>query len=137
MYLRYNGLLQFFIILALTFIVPEKSAGHNFIGKVGCFECHERLPIGISALKFRPNIERVCMKCHNLEKRLTHPVNVVPKVIIPLDLPLDQEGKVTCVTCHKVHMPALNKLTGKKTYYLRRVFKGKKFCYSCHATLPV
>jgi len=135
MRLRYNNLLLF-IFLALIFIMPQKAAGHNFIGKVGCFECHEKLPLGDSALHLRTDIEKVCMKCHNLEKRLSHPVNVVPKEVVPMDLPLYQ-GKVTCVTCHDVHMSAVNKLTGKKTHYLRRVSKGKNFCYSCHAKLPV
>jgi len=136
MHSRYNNLL-FFIIMVMLFTMPEKAAGHNFIGKVGCFECHEKLPLKKAALLLRPDIEKVCMKCHNLENRLSHPVGAVPKTLVPLDMPLDKEGRITCVTCHDVHMPAINKLTGKKTYYLRRVSKGKKFCYACHAKLPV
>ncbi len=136
MHLRYSSLL-FVIVLVLIFTMPVKTAAHNFIGKVGCFECHERLPLDKAALVLRPNIEDVCAKCHNLEKRLSHPVGKVPKTLVPLDMPLDKEGQISCVTCHDVHMPAINKLTGKKTYYLRRMSKGKKFCYACHAKLPV
>lgn len=133
---RYNNWLLF-IVMALIFTMPEEAAGHNFIGKVGCFECHERLPLGKTALLLRPDIEKVCMKCHNLEKRLSHPLNLVPKLTVPLDMPLDKGGRITCITCHDVHMSAINKLTGKKTYYLRRTIRGKKFCYACHAKLPV
>ncbi|TAL26580.1 MAG: hypothetical protein EPN94_02955 [Nitrospirae bacterium] len=135
MHSRYNSL-TIFMGLVLLFAMPERAAGHNFIGKVGCFECHEKLPVGKTALLLKTNIEKICMKCHHLEKRLSHPVGVVPKVIVPLDLPLDKDGMVSCVTCHDVHMSAVNKLTGKKTFYLRRTLKGKKFCYSCHTKLP-
>ncbi len=138
MHSRYSSLMLF-IFLALIFIMPQKAAGHNFIGKVGCFECHEKLPMGDAALHLKANIEKVCMKCHarDLSRKLTHPaIGAIPKTLVPLDMPLDREGKVTCVTCHDVHMPAINKLTGKKTYYLRRMIRGKKFCYACHAKLP-
>lgn len=136
MHSRYSSLMLFMSLL-LIFAMPERAAGHNFIGKVGCFECHEKLPLGDAALHLKANIEKVCMKCHKLDKRLSHPVGMVPKVIIvPLDLPLDKEGRVSCITCHDVHMSAVNKFTGKKTHYLRRILKGKKFCYACHVKLP-
>lgn len=135
MHSRYSRVMLLMILL-LVFATPEMAAGHNFIGKVGCFECHEKLPLGKTALLLRTNIEKICVRCHKLEKRLSHPVGMVPKVIVPVDLPLDKEGRVSCITCHDVHMSAVNKLTGKKTHYLRRILKGKKFCYACHLKLP-
>lgn len=138
MHSRYNKL-SFFIFFLLVIVLPENSTGHHFIGKAGCFECHEKLPVKGGARILKSDIEKVCYRCHDFKKRFTHPaIGAKPKkASVSLDFPLYQDGRVTCVTCHDVHMSAVNKLTGKKTYYLRRAITGKKFCYSCHTKLPV
>ncbi len=133
---RYSSLL-FFLVFVMFFALPLEASDHNFIGKVGCFECHEKLPLKGEVQKLRPHIEKICMKCHSFESRLSHPVGIMPKLAVPVDMPLDREGKVSCITCHDVHMSAINKLTGTKTSYLRRTTKGKRFCYSCHPKIPV
>jgi predicted CXXCH cytochrome family protein len=137
MHLKYNKLFLLILFL-LVFVLSENSMAHNFIGNIGCFECHEKLPIKEEAKILKPDIEKICYGCHDFKRKFTHPaIGVIPKKLIPLDLPLSQDGKVTCVTCHDIHMSAVNKLTGKKTYYLRRAVTGKKFCYSCHPKPPV
>lgn len=136
MHLRYNNLLLF-LVLALFLTVTERAAGHNFIDKVSCFECHEKLPLEGTDTILRTNIEKICMKCHSFENKLSHPVGIVPNAPVPLNMPLDREGRISCITCHDIHMQPVNKLTGKKTYYLRWASKGKKFCYACHGKIPL
>ncbi len=43
-----------------------------------------------------------CGTCHRMDKSFSHPVDVVPSaaIIIPADLPLSLDGKMTCTTCH-------------------------------------
>lgn len=135
---RYKLLFIMLLPLALLLAGISGAYAHNFTGKVGCFECHEKIPLKGTSSLIKPNIEKVCIKCHpDVEKRLSHPVGMIPKILVPLDLPLDKEGRVSCITCHNIHMSSLNKITGAKTHYLRRVSKGRKFCYSCHNKIPI
>ena len=61
-----------------------------------------------------------------------HPVDMKPKqVTIPLDLPLDNNGMITCNTCHDVHRNFETPM-GTKSHFLRRLDTGKAFCDICH-----
>ena len=76
-----------------------------------------------------------CLFCHSLNKKVVqHPVDMVPskKTVVPKNasLPLGQEGKVECTTCHEPH-------GGKHHFFLRQSLVDAKvdMCYVCHPTL--
>ncbi len=72
-------------------------------------------PSGGGVLKFRLPIDKLCLGCHlktphlNSVNHLVKPSEEMFKVIkesekrLGVILPLDSEGKVTCVTCHAPH----------------------------------
>ena len=87
-----------------------------------------------------------CVNCHGSES-ITHPVGARPNFAVPGDLPLDREGRVTCLTCHYIHgtlhsdtpqasASALERLFGSerlhKSYLLRRNNTEGKLCMACH-----
>jgi hypothetical protein len=44
----------------------------------------------------------MCIPCHEAGA-INHPVGVRPEFAVPADLPLDTEGRISCLTCHYVH----------------------------------
>jgi hypothetical protein len=128
---------------------------HSFLSEVGeCLRCHVDVPSKkrpAAPLRFRKDLVSLCLDCH-LEKDLSalHPVDIRPGVRVPEDLPLDEYGTMTCVTCHDPHAPyetdephvaeslsrrLLSLLTpGKKhrTFYLRRRNDQGQLCLACH-----
>ncbi len=103
-----------------------------------CFSCHFTLPTESSSepLRFTDTISNLCARCHDMSKTISHQVDIAPsnRVNIPPDMPLDSRGRITCITCHDIHRPYINPLTGRRTYFLRRDVIGKNFCISCHDT---
>ena len=66
--------------------------------------------------------------CHNYDPRLSHPVGIKAGDRIPHEMPLNDTGQITCLTCHDElngsssnHLPA----------FLRRA-PGGDLCSSCH-----
>ncbi len=41
-----------------------------------------------------------CVSCHPMPDGLSHPTGVTPSTPLPKGLPLDDAGRLTCVTCH-------------------------------------
>lgn len=113
------------------------SNPHNFT-QSDCFSCHFTIPTEGSTepLRFTDTISNLCARCHDMSGIISHQVDIVPsnRVNIPPDMPLDSRGRITCVTCHEIHGPYINPLTGQKTFFLRREVIGKSFCISCHNT---
>lgn len=93
----------------------EKKEAHR-----SCAVCH-RNDNDFQAIKSA--INEICLECHPKAKRNDHPIRVAPKTV-PEGLPLDEEGKLTCVTCHEPHGK-----TGVKKL-LRMDFSS--LCLSCH-----
>jgi len=106
---------------------------------VFCQLCHET-SIGVSAdnpqLKFQGDLIAVCIQCHNGRKAKAdnHPIRIKPSkekgVTIPDGFPL-RDGKLTCLTCHK--MPCQG---GKiETKFLRGGPYEKRVdaCLVCHS----
>lgn len=96
-----------------------------------CTICHSTDTQGT---KVGGDITKKCMTCHTklYENGYMHPVDITPdKVSIPLDMPLSDNGSLTCVTCHDPHTPQKTPF-GTKSVYLRRFEKGKAFCDICH-----
>lgn len=133
-----KAVVSFFWVLTLTltsaffFSSAVLCAGHDTAG-MRCLDCHARLPCDQRlAYLFNEGIAGVCNTCH---KRYVHnhPVEIVPSMSIPADMPLDVKGRMTCITCHSIHNGDIRS-EGEKTFLLRRA-KGKMFCYSCHTKL--
>jgi len=114
-----------------------ENAPHAFTDN-DCFMCHFTLPregdTSREPLRFTDSITKLCSRCHDMSKSVSHQVDMKPSdsITVPADMPLDEEGKITCITCHDVHKPYKNPLTGERTYFLRREPAGKFFCLSCH-----
>ncbi len=124
---------SFFLVFAFTFFPATLYAVHDTIEAMRCLDCHLRLPFDENrAYLFNEEIAAVCNTCH---KRFvhTHPVEIIPSMSIPPDMPLDGKGRMTCITCHLFHsrdIPA----DGEKTFLLRHE-NGKTFCCICHTKL--
>ncbi len=117
----------------------DQESPHAFTDN-DCFMCHFTLPrAGDTAggpLRFTDSISKLCARCHDLSATMSHQVDFVPppEIAVPADMPVDEEGRITCITCHEIHKPYRHPLTGERTYFLRREPAGKYFCLSCHRT---
>jgi len=130
------------IVAAATYAVGDydgQGSPHEFTDS-DCFLCHFTLPTQGDAaqgrLRLTEPITALCARCHDMTMSVSHKVDFVPPpgFEIPGDLPLDEDGRITCNTCHDVHKPSKNPLTGERTYFLRREPAGKYFCLACHKT---
>jgi predicted CXXCH cytochrome family protein len=125
------------IVLTVLFaLVPTNSvyAVHDKSEKVDCYDCHPWLPFDKSNIAFTDKTDKTCISCHNkfheTSGGFSHPLHVIPSMHIPVDMPLDPAGNITCITCHSYHT-GYKDSEGNKKYFLRRS-QGKAFCYSCH-----
>lgn len=84
-----------------------------------CLLCHKEKDS--KELKF--SINELCLKCHPLSTQRDHPVNL-KATVRPDRLPLDTEGKITCITCHEPHGKT------KEVKLLRMQFNI--LCQECH-----
>jgi hypothetical protein len=131
-----TSILGFLTLLTLALAVPSAGAKdvHQVAGKVRCLECHSRLPWNESRPSFQDEVGSTCVGCHNdfhgRGKGLAHPVNAIPSMVVPRDMPLDSKGRMNCITCHAFHR-GYKDADGNKLFFLRRS-SGKAFCYSCH-----
>jgi hypothetical protein len=68
----------------------------------------------------------LCGSCHGSYTHM-HPVKiaVAPDMKSPEELPLDKDGKITCITCHDV-MEEGHGINRKQR------FTGKALCLNCH-----
>ena len=127
------------------------DAGEIMIDK--CLYCHEEKPDEAHAtfkeVKFIGDIETLCRRCHLIAGN--HSGNVDHMAIVPapdglrrinamekkynLILPLDENGKMTCITCHNPHengvipgdMPGAK---GAGAKYRHRL--PENLCKECH-----
>jgi hypothetical protein len=97
-----------------------------------CLVCHTTAPGQVRAgvrrdakLKFGGDIVAMCSSCHEAYSHM-HPVKiaVAPDMKSPDELPLDKDGKITCITCHDV-------MEGHGINRKKR-FIGKALCLNCH-----
>lgn len=111
-------------------------------GPALCTKCHQANPGG-----FALDSTAMCTQCHGED--VSHMVGVEVDFSIPKDLPLSEDGTVTCLTCHRAHGPLrsdrpwanvtvidrwLNTEAMRKTYLLRRNNENGELCLVCHAT---
>jgi hypothetical protein len=112
---------------------------HHF--ELSCENCHNSQPMPFdqqvskeSLWVIEGDINKMCTtpECHTFDPKLSHPVGVTPSGSIPSDLPLDNNSRITCVTCHKEKN---QDITGygdlERDSYLRRS-SAEELCQSCH-----
>lgn len=96
-----------------------------------CIVCHISAPAEGTRparennLRFGGDIVALCSSCHEGYKHM-HPVKiaVAPDMKSPEELPLDKDGKITCITCHDA-MEASG-------VHRRRRLVGRALCLNCH-----
>ncbi len=127
----------FYVLLMCGIAYSHAYAVHDEVGKIKCLDCHPRLPFNGAKASLNERAAEVCTGCHaaggKMSAILSHPVNIVPSMVVPHDLPTDGQGRITCITCHTFH-EGYRDAEGNKRYFLRRQ-RGKAFCYGCHNRL--
>ncbi len=76
------------------------------------------------------DINKTCNQdgCHTLDSPLNHPVGISAGQNVPLEMPVNDKGQITCLTCHdELNWSKSNQLPA----FLRRA-PGQEFCASCH-----
>lgn len=124
------------LLVAAQGVTAEKRekrgvSPHGRKDRKSCGVCHISIPAegtGQSrnaSLKFGGEIVAICSSCHEGYRHM-HPVKiaVAPDMKSPEDLPLDKDGKITCITCHDV-------MEGAGVHRNRRVV-GRQLCLNCH-----
>jgi hypothetical protein len=141
---------------------PPDNPHAYFEAPETCPRCHGISRGEIDPARFPTGADALCLECHRKENLgRTHPVSIRPadrhanrNRKIPADFPLDEEGRMMCLTCHTAHGPYLSSgrtfptqapegpATGGgtryKTLYLRRSSPVRGFetlCDACHEKL--
>jgi len=105
--------------------------GHGFAGK--CSLCHtsEKVePGGKVTLKASSVIAHQCTLCHRRNSGASHPVGMAVASSLPPGFPLDETGRMMCLTCHAAHQPAGGV---ELPNFLRAGVAGQELCVQCHA----
>lgn len=125
----------FAYIVAFVFMAAITERGwsediplHHF--ELACDTCHS---VGASesgsdeAGEFKSDISQLCSQssCHDLDSVLSHPVGIRPTGVIGPNMPLDQDSRVTCLTCH------ITSLSASEDKMLH-VPNEEGFCAKCH-----
>lgn len=124
-----------------------------------CRRCHATGRATLAPDRFRATADAFCLECHSAPGLgISHPVHVRPgatgrAMTVPDDLPLDEKGRLFCLTCHRAHAPFLSvrrafpsqQPVGRsaddegrllyRTYYVRRSDSTRGFaplCEGCH-----
>jgi len=132
------------LVLFLLMIPASAKAIHDDPGGVKCLDCHVTLPFDRENLSYTEKVGDICRACHGKypcnnkgdHNDFAHPIGVKPgmKMKIPVDMPLDLKGRLTCITCHSYHAEFWDAEYNSK-FLLRRP-QGKKLCSSCHKNFP-
>ena len=116
------------VVLAAS--VPGKG-GHEFAER--CMICHitsETEEPGPALLKAAAVVAKKCEVCHELAANSSHPVGVVVEGHVPEEFPLDESGRLTCLSCHYAHPRPEGALAAK--FLLRGVSEPEMLCPQCH-----
>ncbi len=114
-----------------------------------CLQCHGEEPPDPGG-SFKKDIVTLCRECHSVVHQMSHPVDIRPGGDVQALLPLDQEGTITCATCHDPHsepfsaepyvsrslverLKGLFSSDGFLTYFLRMPNTQGQLCLSCHS----
>lgn len=128
-------LLGFAVPAAATKTKPKAKVENPHLAKKdpkACLVCHASAPGAVRQgvrrdpkLKFGGDVVALCGSCHEAYNHM-HPVKiaVAPEMKSPEELPLDKDGKITCITCHDV-------MEGHGINRNKRMI-GKALCLNCH-----
>ena len=136
---------------------PRVAPHSHFRLPESCPKCHLAGRDGRpDPARFSPEADSLCLGCHRQGSLgRTHPMDVRPadrygKGKIPADLPLSDDGRMLCLTCHASHGPflsAVRAVPGQKpeepargnlpfrTFFLRRAGAERgalPLCEACH-----
>jgi predicted CXXCH cytochrome family protein len=128
-----SGSIVLFIVCFCIFRAITGSKMHDFEGK--CVMCHTTMPDKDTTtrdLLFVDEIDRLCDKCHTINKQKSHPINVRPNKDIPLKAHLDKNGLLTCTSCHDVHKEDKTSIDSELSGLMWGHVKGRAFCALCH-----
>ena len=135
---------------------------HNQVSESGeinndkCLYCHSEMPDAknqsYSDIKLIGKLEVLCFRCHFKQSKF-HPINAnhlrVPSETVLANmeeseeklgiiLPLDNEGKITCPTCHNPHEKGVlpsekpSAQGASEKYRLRLAAQHLQICIACH-----
>ena len=124
----------------------------NQIIKARCLYCHSEVPdenrANYEDVKLVTNGESICLGCHmRMTENLWHtrhlrkpPLDILKRIEELKDkyhiiLPLDQDGKITCATCHNPHQKGVipDKREGAKGAGEKHRFRlTDNMCIRCH-----
>jgi len=123
------------VVLVLTIALAwalQKRQPHDFENR--CYACH----VGFMdpAILTR-NADFLCLSCHPGQRKMSHPVGMIPNRAIPAQFPLYRQ-KVQCITCHTAHKTYNendyeHKQLDSNPFFLRFRKPGKIFCIQCHS----
>lgn len=127
-------LIGLFLLFMAMIVYSMLKQPHRF-GQSECPTCHVMGPSGkISGRNMTAAVAMLCRDCHEkiFSEGYMHPYNIRPQTtVIPKDMPLDQDGNLTCATCHDVHSSYFTPY-GTPSHFLRRYDFGADFCKACH-----
>lgn len=101
-------------VFIISFILTIALAGATFADKTfdmknapkiksNCSICHVTHKMVNGTMMLRTILSEVCIDCHaDRRAPVEHVVGVVPTYMIK-KLPLDEQGRLTCITCHEPH----------------------------------
>lgn len=111
--------------LGAAYVYSQWSSYHNFEGR--CLECHLNVPKGGEEPGiFLRNMTGMCTECHKDALKVSHPVDMLPTMKVPSEMPLDWRGAVTCLSCHFAHKD------GFGPQHIRVKASGAGLCVQCH-----
>jgi hypothetical protein len=110
---------------------PGVESPHGRRDQKSCIVCHIAKPPKADGqqrpveLRFGGDIVALCSSCHQGYRHM-HPVKIAlaPDMKRSVDIPLDREHRITCVTCHDV--------MEREGVHRKRKIAGKQLCLNCH-----
>jgi hypothetical protein len=137
-------------------VAAEENPHELVVGASGCGECHVATPDGVpegstrtvlpEAGEYVADHVEMCVSCHK-DDASAHPIGAKPGYPVPADLPLDEDGRISCLTCHFTHgnlksdhrccsASLLDRLFARdrfsKSFLLRRDNPKGQLCQACH-----
>ena len=126
--------------------IPADDTPHHF--QMTCATCHEsvQVPKGPSEMPSDDfgnhpevgamylDINQACTQadCHEFDLSVSHPLGVKPSGKTPSSMPLDQNSRLTCLSCHDELGRSDETLANP--HFLRQP-PDRNLCASCHQTL--
>ncbi len=143
------------LLAELSTKVMADNNPHNLQSKPACDSCHYITPPATvtddtryvlpQMQNFKQDGIGMCTQCHSNENG--HQVGITLDFSVPADLPLNNDNKMTCLTCHYTHgslktekpnasYSFMDVLLGSerlhKSFLLRRNNANGELCLSCH-----